>query len=228
MRVAGGGCLIRQIMAALAVSLAMLSFAVAARADVVEIALKDLVAQSDRIVVATVTKIEAGPVDIKPWDESFPPVKVATARVVETWKGKADKEVRFVSSPTRPCDIASAKEGEKLVLFLERRKDSPIMMIAHVGRGGMLLHDVKDKPYATLEDEVKLPEGTKTISESKKVSMTLPDPSNEPGKKRPVTFTFTHDVRSIELGTLRVLVRREVEAVKKPVVWERPAPGITP
>ena len=136
--------------------------------------LKDLVAKSDLIVVVTVTKTEAGPDDIKPWDASFPPVKVATARVVETWKGKADKEVRFVASPTRPCDIADAKEGEKLVLFLERRENSPIMMIAHVGRGGMLLHDIKGKTYATLSDQVILPKGTRTISEPKKVSMSLP------------------------------------------------------
>ncbi len=35
-------------------------------------------------MVVTVTKVEPGPDDIKPWDESFPPVKVATALVVET------------------------------------------------------------------------------------------------------------------------------------------------
>ncbi len=155
-------------------------------------------------MVVTVTKVEPGPDDVKPWDKSFPPVKVATARVVETWKGEAGKDVRFVASPTQPCDIADAKEGEKLVLFLEGGKDSSIKMIAHVGRGGMLLHDVKDKPYATVSDDVILPKGTRTITESKKVSVTLPNPDT----KRSTTFTFTHGVRSIDLGTLRDLVRR--------------------
>jgi hypothetical protein len=133
---------IRRLVVAPAVLFAMFSCPAAVRASVREIGLKDLVANSDLIVVVTVTKVEAGPADIKPWDASFPPVKVATARVVQTWKGKAGKEVRFVASPTQPCDIAEAKEEEKLVLFLKRRENSPIMMIAHVGRGGMLLHDV--------------------------------------------------------------------------------------
>ena len=208
MRVRRVGFMVRRIVVALAVSFAMLSSAATVRAGVREVDLKDLVARSDLIVVVTVTKVEAGPDDIKPWDESFPPVKVATARVVETWKGKAGEDVHFVASPTQPCDIADAEEGQKLVLFLETRGNSPIMMIAHVGRGGMLLHDVKDKAYATLSDEVILPKGTRTIAESKKVSVTLPNPSAKPGTKRSITFTYTHEERSIELGTLRDLVRR--------------------
>ncbi len=176
----------------------------------------------------TVTKTEAGPADIKPWDASFPPVRVATARVVETWKGKADKEVRFVASPTQPCDIAGAKEGEKLVLFLELRENSPIMMIAQVGRGGMLLHDIKGKTYATLSNQVNLPAGTRTISEPKKVSMSLPRSLIRAGEKGEITRTFTIEVRSIELGTLGEMVRREVETAGKSVGRERPAPGKTP
>ena len=197
---------IRRLIIAPAILFVMFSCPAAVRASVREIDLKDLVAKSDLIVVVTVTKTEADPDDNEPRDESFPPVKVATARVVETWKGKADKEIRFVASPTRYCDIADAKEGEKLVLFLERRGNSP-MMIAHVGRGGMLLHDIKGKTYATLSDQVILPEGTRTISEPKKVSMTLPRSLIKAGEKGEITHTFTIEVRSIELGALRELVR---------------------
>jgi hypothetical protein len=180
------------------------------QAEVGKIDFKDLVVRSDMVVVVTVTKVEAGPKDIEVWDESFSPVKVATARVVETWKGKADKDVRFVASPTWVCDISSAKEGEKRVLFLQRLPNSPIMMTTHAGRGGMLLHNVKDKPYAIVSDDVILPTGTRTISEKKKASVTLPRRPDEAGKKppAPLTFTLTYEVRSIELESLRALVHQ--------------------
>jgi hypothetical protein len=196
---------IRRLLAAPAFSLVLFA---PAWASVVDIELKDLAAQSDLIVVVTVTKIEPAPDHIQAVEERYPPVKVATARVVETWKGAAVKEIRFVASPTQYCDTASAELGEKLVLFLERHGDSP-MMIGHVGRGGMSIHDVKGKPYATISDQVILPKGTKTISERKTVRMTLPVLPIEPGKKRTVTHDFTYEVRSIELGTLRALVRPE-------------------
>jgi hypothetical protein len=184
-----------------------LSIPAPAQAEVREIDLKDLVAHSDLIVVATVTKIDVAPDDIKAVEDRYPPVKVATAGVVETWKGTAVKEVHFVASPTRYCDIAAAKEGENLVLFLERHGNGP-MMIAHVGRGGMSIHDVKGKPYATVSGQVNLPEGTGTISETKKDSVTLPASLIEPGKKGTVTLDLTYELRSIELGTLRELVRK--------------------
>jgi hypothetical protein len=192
------------------VALVLVLAPVAARAEVTEVALKDLVARSDLIVVATVTKVEDHPDYIKTAADEFPPVKVATARAVETWKGAAVREVRFVASPTWQRDISRAKMGEKLVLFLEKRSDTPIMMIAHVGRGGMLLHDVEGKPYATLTDQVILPEGTRTISEPRTLTFDLPLFPTDGDKKKPTTKTFTlvYPVRSIELGTLRDLVGR--------------------
>jgi hypothetical protein len=182
---------------------------VAAHASVTDVALKDLVARSDLVVLATVTKVEDGPVEIKAEGDEFPPVKVATARVVETWKGVVVREVRFVASPTRHCDVADAKKGEKLVLFLEKRSDSPVMMVAHIGRGGMLLHDVEGKPYATIENEVRLPAGTKTISEEKTGRIDLPLLPTKSDKKPSTrkTLTYSYSVRSIELGALRELVR---------------------
>jgi hypothetical protein len=211
------------MMLALAVSLMLPS---PATGKVADIDLKDLVAESDLIVVGAVTRVEAAPVDFMDVEKHLRPVKIATARVVETWKGAVVQEVRFVASPTWTCDVTSAKEGEKLVLFLHRQANSPIMFVAHAGRGGMRLHDVKDKPYATVDDEVNLPKGTRTVSEKKTASMTLPVPSTEAGKRRSTTFTFTYEVRSIELGTLRALVRREV--VEKTGGSERLALGQRP
>jgi hypothetical protein len=176
-----------------------------ARAEVKDVALTDLVAQSDVIVVATVTEIVNGPDGIRPVEDRYPAVKVATARVVETWKGKPVRFIRFIATPTRPCDTASTEKGEQLVLFLENQDEMP-MMIAHVGRGVMPLRDVEGKTYATLQSEVKLPEGTKTISEQRTGTLCLRAP---PGKreKTSVSLKFTYTVYSLELATLRDLVR---------------------
>lgn len=192
---------------ALAVAMLIVPLATQAWAEVADVELKKLVGFSDLIVVATVTRVEAGPDELNPRDEGFPPVKVATARVVETWKGKAEENVRFVASPTWTCDISSAKEGEKIVLFLKRRKDLPIMDIAHSGRGRMRLRDVEDRPYAIIPEGVILPPGTRTIAEKKEVKMSMPGPGNEAGKKS--TLTFTYEEKSIALEALRDLVIRK-------------------
>jgi hypothetical protein len=157
-------------------------------AEVAEIPLKRLVAQSDMIVVARVTKVEDGRADVKTEDDRFfPRVKVATAEVIETWKGTPLREVRYVASPLWTCDISDAEMGERVVLFLRSRKGSPIMMIAHSGRGRMPLREVEGKTYATCWDEVALPKGTTTI------------PGSEP------KYSF---IRSVELTTLKELVRK--------------------
>jgi hypothetical protein len=157
------------------------------RAEVADVTLKKLVARSALIVVAKVSKIEDGSADIRPVEDRSPSVKVATAQVVATGKWANIREVRFVASPTRYCDIASASEGERLVFFLEKRDDSTIMMIADVGRGGMPLREVEGMAYATLRSEnVRLPKGTATI----------PGPD--------LRYSF---IRSVELSTLKELVR---------------------
>ena len=94
----------------------------------------------------------------------------------------------------------------RLVLFLETRKQMP-MKIAWVGRGVMTLRDVEGKPYATLQDKVKLPEGTKTISEQRMMTISLPPPPNSRARA-PVSLTLPYTVRSVELSALRDLVRR--------------------
>jgi hypothetical protein len=164
-----------------------MSFATIVWAEVAEIPLKELVTRSDLIVLAKVSKVEDGPADIKTEDDRFfPRVKVATAQVVETWKGTALQEVRYVASPLWTCDISDAEKGERVVLFLESRKGSPILMIAHSGRGRMPLREVEDKTYATLWDDVRLPKGIATI------------PGPEP------KYSF---IRSVELSKLKELVR---------------------
>jgi hypothetical protein len=176
-------CQARNVM----VSLVLMSFPTLLWAKVAEIALKELVARSDVIVLAKVLKVEDGPTDIKTEDDRFPRVKVATAQIIETWKGTPLREVRYVASPLWTCDISGGEKGERTVLFLESRKGSPIMMIAHSGRGRMPLHEVEGKSYATIwSKDVQLPKGTATI------------PGPEP------KYSF---IRSVELSKLKGLVR---------------------
>jgi len=186
----------------------LMSFPAVTSARVTEIALNGLVARSDLIVLAKVRKVEDGPADIKAECDQFPPVKVATAQVIETWKGSPVREIRYVASPLWTCDISDAEKGERVVLFLGIRKGSPIMMIAHSGWGRMPLCEVKDKTYATLADRLILPEGTPTISEEKAARFTLP--FTEPGKPAPQPLTFAYSVRSIELRVLRELVKSKL------------------
>jgi hypothetical protein len=98
-------------------SVAFLSMFTSTQASVAEIELKSLVARSDLVVVVVVTKVEVVGPPFEWNGRKFPAVHVATARVLESWKGARVPEVRFVGSPTGVCDSAEAAEGEELVLF---------------------------------------------------------------------------------------------------------------
>ena len=150
--------------------------------------LKELVNSSDLIVVARETKVEDGPADLNLGEEVRSPVKVATARIVEVWKGKAGPDVRYIASPTWTCDISEAKVGEQVVLFLSKSKRVPFMLIEHSGRGRMPIRDVNGKPHATIwVGDVQLPQGVATI----------PGPEPEYGF-----------IRSVDVSELKGAVRR--------------------
>jgi hypothetical protein len=157
------------------------------RASVGTITLKELVDGTDLIVLATVTKVEDGPANLKLGEDVFPPIKIATARVLEAWKGNTGHEVRYLASSTWICDISDAKVGERVVLFLMRPKDWPkawpFRVIAHAGMGRMPIRDVEGKAFATIWTEhVRLPKGV----------MTIPGPATK--------YEF---IRSVELSQLR-------------------------
>ncbi len=157
------------------------------KAAVGKITLKELVDGSDLIVVATETKVEDGPANLKLGEEVFPPIKIATARVLEVWKGNTGHEVRYLASSKWICDISDAKVGERVVLFLMRPKDWPadwpFRVIAHAGRGRMPIRDVEGKAFATIwTEDVRLPKGV----------MTIPGPETK--------YEF---IRSVELSRLR-------------------------
>ncbi len=152
-------------------------------ARVAPVTLKELVDGSELIVFATETKIEDGPGDLKIEEEVIRSPRVATARVLEVWKGQEGQEVRYLASPTWRCDISEAKVGERVVLFLVKPPDWPFWLIAQSGRGRMPIRDVEGNSYATIyTGDVQLPKGL----------MTSPGPEPK--------YEF---IRSVELKRLR-------------------------
>jgi hypothetical protein len=184
---------------------AWLCFPVASRAEVREVEVKDLTARSELIVIANVSKIENAPASLERDDASMPPLKVATAQVLETWKGKPIPEVRYIASPDWMCDTSHEEKGERVLLFLKYahwRKDRSFLSISHAGRGRMPVREVQGKWYAALQDEVILPQGTPTVSERKRVRVTLPaSEQNQPA------IVVSYPATSIEVGRLRELVK---------------------
>ena len=77
------------------------------------IKLKSLVEQSDIIVVAVVTKVEADPMIVAHDQREFPPLKVATARVIESWKGPRCAEVQFCSRQPNPVTLRGRKREKR-------------------------------------------------------------------------------------------------------------------
>ena len=116
----------------------------------------ELIQSSDQIVIATVTRVTvstAGPVT----------VRHASASVSRTLKGQDISELQF-DATTGFFEDSSDKAivGETVLLFLNRRDDG-VYGIALAGRGRMPLRQVKHKTYATLWNDVVLPENAPVI-----------------------------------------------------------------
>jgi hypothetical protein len=202
----------RRLASRVVVSLVLFSLAVPALAKVEGVTLKGLAARSDLIVFARVTKIEAGPNGVRPAGDESRPVKVATAQVIETWKGDEVREVRYIASPTWACDTASAAVGERVVLFLEGSREKSYS-IAHAGRGRMPIHELNDTRYAELADEVILPEGTPTVARTKTARVTLQAKAKGQPER---SESFTYQEWSIELDRLRKLIKANSHAGQPP------------
>jgi hypothetical protein len=182
-----------------------------ATASVEPITLKELVGFSEMIVLATVTKVEDAPAGLKYGDhgpdERTP--KVATARVLEVWKGSPGPEVRYMASRSWVCDTATARVGERVVLFLSRLKGLPFLVIEHSGRGRMPLRIVGTETFAVLPNAVGLPEDAPVVWERKPFDPQAPPPINPKG---PPPSPLTHyNEGSIKLEALKRLVESIVE-----------------
>ena len=68
-------------------------------------------------------------------------VKVATARVIDVWKGLSAGTVQFRASRSWTCDASTAIPGETVVLFLAADAQTDVMAIAYSGIGRLPVND---------------------------------------------------------------------------------------
>jgi hypothetical protein len=61
--------------------------------------------------------------------------RVATAQVLDVWKGTAGEKVQFRASPSWTCDSSTAVVGETVILFLVDDPKDSVMVIAYSGIG---------------------------------------------------------------------------------------------
>jgi hypothetical protein len=61
--------------------------------------------------------------------------RVATARVLDVWKGTAGEKVQFRASKSWTCDVSTAIAGETVILFLVDDPKDSVMAIAYSGIG---------------------------------------------------------------------------------------------
>ncbi len=137
--------------------------------DTVMPTLEGLTQGANVIVVAQVEEItvnepeSAG--DASSVRETGRGMRIATARVVEVWKGTAGERVQFRASPSWACDDSTAVVGETVILFLNNESNNSVMSIAYNGVGRLPIENSSVLLYSTLlTEEIKrflgLPEET--------------------------------------------------------------------
>jgi hypothetical protein len=120
------------------------------------ITIQALAAASDLIVVAKVDLVRTGGLLDKK--------RIASATVLEVWKGKKTGVLEFRAYPLRSNDFSDALAGETAILFLKKAGKKDPYQIAGSGRGRMPVRTVYKGAYASLWIyDILLPKGTHTI-----------------------------------------------------------------
>jgi hypothetical protein len=68
-------------------------------------------------------------------------VRIATARVIDVWKGWSAGIVQFRASRSWTCDVSKAIPGETVVLFLVGDAETDLTAIAYSGIGRLPIND---------------------------------------------------------------------------------------
>ena len=127
-----------------------------ATAKVASVPIEELIASSDAIVIATVS-------ELIPDSNASSERVYARGLVQRTLKGSLAGSFRFVASPGWICDISGAVKDEIALFFLVRGGDGTFI-IKHAGRGRMPFRIVGGGTYVTLWNDVRLPNGARTIA----------------------------------------------------------------
>ena len=77
-------------------------------------------------------------------------VSIATARVLDVWKGQSTKSVQFRASRSWTCDASNAIPGEIVVLFLAADAHTGVTAIAYSGMGRLPINNVEGTPTVML------------------------------------------------------------------------------
>lgn len=91
--------------------------------------------------------------------------RVATARVLEVWKGTAGDRVQFRASKSWTCDVSTAVVGETVILFLTNAENPTLMSISYSGIGRLPVENDSVLLYSSLLTKeirrlLRLPEET--------------------------------------------------------------------
>ena len=165
------------------VILVAIASSLALQAKVARMSYFALVATSDLILVGSDSSVET----VGQW-------KVAHFTVEKVVKGRPPAEVQYLASPTWDCDIASAKLGERVLLFLRLPiprtapgappadlRNNLVYEISFAGRGRMPVDTTEDGQDVQIPTgDIELPEDVPTSSGS--------DPRSTLGRRVPLSI----------------------------------------
>ncbi len=77
-------------------------------------------------------------------------VRIATARIIDVWKGRATGIVQFRASRSWTCDVSNAIPGETVVLFLVGDAQTEVTAIAYSGIGRLPVVNARDMQTVNL------------------------------------------------------------------------------
>ena len=77
-------------------------------------------------------------------------VRIATARVIDVWKGQSAGIVQFRASRSWTCDVSNAIPGETVVLFLVENAQTGETAIAYSGMGRLPVNKAENKETVVL------------------------------------------------------------------------------
>jgi hypothetical protein len=137
------------------------------------IAIDELIARSDAIVIARVSRITSAKVPAHPSRSGN--VVYADAIAQRTLKGSVSGKFRFLAQVDFICEVTGAVKEEDALFFLRRYDDGSLAIMAF-GHGRMPLRTLDGKLYVSPTSLIILPKDVPTIralDPSSKVSVEL-------------------------------------------------------
>lgn len=150
----------RRSLSATVLGLLFLGFAHGAMAFSANVDIDALIANADFIFVGEILAVTDGSA------QAGEP-RIATVRVIDSWKGTPGRELKFIASPGWfACDTSNARKGERVVLFLRKERNERQPRIAHFGRGRMPVGRIDETSVAFVY-EVTFPKSISVHREKK-------------------------------------------------------------